>query len=135
MLSSSGVNPGALLICQREVALSNKLSLLLMPFVIVGIIIGVLHQSTFTIFALSSFLVFLFSVFLLNRYGKTVLARFGLSMLPQFFLLPLIVIFGVESDVNYQIFSYSLIGLTIIPLLLFNQKKNQGLLSFILVFN
>ena len=135
MLSSSGVNPGALPICQREVVLSNRLSLLLMPFVIVGIIIGVLDKSTFTIFVLSSFLVFLFSVFLLNENGKTVLARFGLSILPQFFLLPLIVIFGIESDENYRIFSYSFIGLTIIPLLLFRQKKNQGLLSFILVFN
>ncbi len=58
-----------------------------------------------------------------------------MSVLPQLFVLIFIVIAGIGKTENHLVLSYLFIGLTIIPLLLFQEKTERRLLIATLVFS
>ena len=95
ILINMGVNENSSRMSQKEVVLSNKISLLLLPLVLIGIALSYYREVYFTTLGFALFILFLFSVFLLNKSGKSILAKFGLSVLPQFFLLLPNVIGGI----------------------------------------
>lgn len=135
VLSNVGVDHNTSRMNQKEIILSNKISLLLLPLAIIGIAMSYFGGVYFTTIGFSLFILFLICVFPLNKFGKSIIARFGLSVLPQLFLLLPNVISGIEKVENYLAFSYIFIGLTIIPLLLFHDKKDRNILAIALIIN
>ncbi len=120
---------------QAEVILSNKISLILLPIVVTGIILSFSLESPSTSIGLVLFSSFLLTVFPLNKIGKSIISRFGLSIFPQIALMSVILFAGMLEQGNYLLFSYAFIGLGIIPLLLFHNKKEYLFLIASLVIN
>ena len=135
ILSNIGVDPKTSHMHQKEVLLSNKITLILLLMAIIGIVKSYFGEVHFTRIGLTLFISFLLCVFPLNKFGKSIIARFGLSVLPQFFLLLPNVISGIEKAENYLAFSYTFIGFTIIPLLLFHYKKDRIIFITALTIN
>ena len=131
----TGVDKEDTYIAQKETTISNKISLLLTPFILFGMVMSYQREVYFTAFGFGLVLLFLISTFPLNYFGKSVITRFGLSiMLPLLLLIPNI-FGGIGKEENYLVFSYLFIGFSIIPLILFQDKKNYGLLLVTLVIN
>jgi len=135
LLANLGVKPNTSHLSQKEIILSNKISILLIPFVILGIIMSFQSEVYFTTVGFWLFLVFLICVFPLNKNDKSLITRFGLSVLPQLFLLFPNVISGLGKAENYLTFSFAFIGFAIVPLLLFQERKNNGILILALLVN
>ncbi len=125
----------SLLLTKKELIISNKISLLLLPLALIGIIMSANSEVYFTTLGFSFFAIFLFFVFPLNKLGKSGIVRFGLSVFPQLFLLIPNLISGDGNEENYLSFSYLFIGFSIIPLLLFDSKKERDLLIIALFIN
>jgi len=134
ILMNLGVDPNASRMRQKEIVLSNRISLFLFPITIAGFVLCYSSENYFTLIGFSAFILFLCCVFLLNKFGKSRTARIGLSILPSLFLLMPIVINGIGKADSYLAYSYTFIGLTIIPLFLFHSKKDYSILSIILCF-
>ena len=132
ILTNMGMNLHKSRMHQKEVVLSNKISLFLIPFAIIGLALSYSSAVYFTTVGFALFIVFLVFVFPLNKFGMTKLTKIGLSVLPSLFLLIPNVISGVGKAENYLAFSYTFIALTIIPLLLFHDKKQHSILTLIL---
>lgn len=135
LLLHIGVEPNATRMCQREVILSNKISLFLLPMASLGMAISYFNEVYFTTIGFGLFFIFLLCVFFLNNIGASNIARFGLSVLPQLFLLLPNVLSGIGKEENYLGFSHVFIGLSFIPLLLFHKKKDRSILVVALIIN
>lgn len=134
-LPYTGVSSDESIIGQKEIIISNKISLVLLPLALIGIIMSANSEVYFTTLGFSFFAIFLFFVFPLNKLGKSGIVRFGLSVFPQLFLLIPNLISGDGNEENYLSFSYLFIGFSIIPLLLFDSKKERDLLIIALFIN
>lgn len=122
-------------ISQKETTISNKISLVLIPLILLGLGMSYMQGVIFTAFGFGLVLIFLIATFPLNYFGKSVITRFGLSiLLPMLLLIPNL-LGGIGKEENYLVFSYLFIGFSIIPLILFQDKKNFGLLMVTLVIN
>jgi PAS domain-containing protein len=134
-LSNIGTDPDLARIEQREVILCNKLTLLMIPISIIAMIvsfyIGII--SAFTSFFV--LLIFLGVAFWLNRYRINLLARLVLSIVPSIALIYPFIIGDIVQVNNYSSVSYILIGLTIIPIVLFNKKSERFLIAVNIVFH
>lgn len=133
--STIGVNRHAPHLRQKEIILSNQISLFLLPFALSGAALSYSEEIHLSFLGFAFFSLFLISVFTLNKYDKSILTRLGLSVLPQLFLLTSIYIIGIGKVENYLVFSCCFIGLTVIPLLLFQEKKDRKLLIVSLIFS
>jgi len=135
LLLHIGVDPNTTRMCQREVILSNKISLFLLPLTALGMAVSYFNEVYFTTIGFGLFFIFLLCVFLLNKSGASIIARFGLSVLPQLFLLLPNVLSGIGKEENFLGFSHIFIGLSFIPLLLFHKKKDRNILVAALGIN
>jgi PAS domain-containing protein len=98
---------------------------------IVSFYIGII--SAFTSFFV--LLIFLGVAFWLNRYRINLLARLVLSIVPSIALIYPFIIGDIVQVNNYSSVSYILIGLTIIPIVLFNKKSERFLIAVNIVFH
>ncbi|MCG8306201.1 MAG: hypothetical protein MI975_02340 [Cytophagales bacterium] len=80
-------------------------------------------------------LIFLLGAFFLNRKGKSVIVRFGLAVLPHFFLLLPDATGNVGTPESFPVYSFVLLGLTVIPLVLFYDRKSHNILLLALSIN
>ena len=134
-LVNTGIYPEMSHISQKEIILSNKLSLILLPIAIFGLLISYFSQVYFTSVGFAVFLIIPMLAFYLNRAGKSLISRFALSVLPQFFLLLPSVLGGIGKAENYLAFSYIFLGFAFIPLFLFHNKKYTAVLALALLIN
>lgn len=134
-LFNFGVYPGIPGLVQKEISLSNKISFSLLPLVWLGMVMSYVRGFNMSAIGFCSFSLFLLTVFPLNKSGKSTLSRVGLSILPQLFLLFLNVFNGTRIMDSYHISSYLFLGVTFIPLFLFQEKKEQYILITTLVFS
>lgn len=134
-LSNIGVNNKASRLRQNEISLSNQISLFLLPLALLGLALSYSEEIHLSILGFTFFGLFLLSVFPLNKYDKSILCRIGLSVLPQLFVLIFIIIAGIGKAKNHLVLSYFFIGLTFIPLLLFQDKKDRKILIAALIFS
>lgn len=134
-LYKSGVKPALDDIQKKEIILSNKISLVLLPLSGIGIAMSYIGGLDNTLLGFILFTGFLISVFVLNHLGFTFFTRLGLSVLPLFFLLIPNLISPQGHAENYISFGYTFIGLVVIPLLLFQHKNGQAFLKMCLLIN
>jgi len=135
IISGIGINDNLSHIHQKEIVLSNKISLMLMLIAAFGLILSYVRGVYFTSIGCGILILSLCCIFPLNRYGKSLISRFSLSVLPQFFLLLPNLIGGVGKAENYLVFSYIFIGFALIPLFLFQNKRAFGILTIALMIN
>lgn len=134
-ISNVGIDKQSLYIKKKEIVLSNKISIVLIPFAVLGLWLSYQRGVYYSTIGFGIIIAFLISVLPLNKSGKSIIARFGLSiLLPVFLLLPNI-FGGIGQEENYLAFSYIFIAFSIIPLLLFQDRKDFGLLALALVVN
>lgn len=135
MISRIGVSEKDTHILQKEIVLSNKISLILMPLAFVGLLLSYARGVYFTSLGCGILILFLCSIFVLNKFRFSLVSRILLSVLPQLFLLLPNLVGGVGSAENYLTFSYIFIAFTFIPLLLFQHSKTFGILTTALMGN
>lgn len=133
--STIGLDKQDSYIQQKETVISNKISLFLMPFIFLGLFLSFQRGVYFSALGFGMVLLLLLAIFSLNKFGKSVIARFSLSILLSLLLLIPNVLGGVGKEENYLVFSYIFIGFSIIPILLFQDKKDTGLLILALFIN
>ncbi len=110
---------------QREVILSNKISLLLLPLTIIAISISYLNNVHSALFAFSSLFFVLICVFVLNKLNLNFIARLLLTIVPPVVLFYPFLMGQFNLDFKYHSLSYTFIGLAIIPLVLFIKKTDR----------
>ena len=130
-----GVNQNQSHILQREIILSNKISLLLLPMALIGFLISYNQEVFFTSVGCGILFLFLGAILTMNKYGGSLISRFLLSIVPQFSLLLPNILGGVGRIENFFTFSFLFIAFTFIPLLLFQSKKSFGILIIALMIN
>jgi len=115
------------------ITLSNKLSLLLIPFVLFPLVLSDLLGFVDTLMPFVLFLCLIFAVFVLNRFKLNLAARLMLSALPPIFLLVPFT-FG-DFTVYNQSFTYAFLGIVLIPLVLFFKRSELTILTVILILH
>ena len=120
---------------QREIVLSNKISLLLIPLTITGLVQSIEGGSMVRILGLVAWLVFLVSVFPINKYFSTFVSKLGLALLPYLLIFGPFLLEGYQGNIDNISISFLFIGLSLIPLLLFNSGNSKYLLYLMLAIN
>lgn len=124
IIVNTGISSNSSRIEQREVILSNKISLLLIPFTIIAIILSNSLGASAVLIGALIVLTLLFSVFGLNRVRLNLLARILVS------LIPLIAVY--YQELNHHSILYLYVGLVVLPLVLFLKKTERVILYTIL---
>lgn len=120
---------------QREIILSNKVALLLIPIIFLAMIYTYVNGIYTSFIVLVFFMASLVSVFALNKYGLNFLARLILSLVPPLVLMSQFISGEFALDAKYHPFSYTFIGLAIIPLVLFYKRSEKIVLACLLLFH
>lgn len=109
--------------------------MLLFPIAFLAAFTSYLKGIESIFFGFSAFIVLTPFIFLLNYFGKVNLTRLLLSVLPPIILL-LPIIFGeLISDPRYHSISYAFVGLSAIPLVLYNKRADRRCLIVSLFIN
>jgi PAS domain-containing protein len=135
ILIKFGIEPERSRMQQREIILSNKMALLLMPIALTAMIFSLFIGNFTSFLFLAFFLVLLGGIFALNKYRLNFLSRLILSMAPALVLISPFVFGEFAADVKFHPFSYVIIGLAIFPLVLFYKRSESIILAALLLIH
>ncbi len=131
-VSKLGVNETKLSSSSKQIILSNQISLIFMPIILITIAINIGIGNLPPIISFSSLLFLSFLVLLLNKLGYSFLSRVLLGSLPPVLLVLPILIIGLVHAGSYLGTVFASLGLGVLPLLLFNYKEEKRILTIIL---
>jgi len=120
---------------QKEVIITNRMCLLLIPLLLLSILLEAANDNLPVVFSFIFFLIMVFIVIWMNARGSIKPARIILSVFPPVLLLSAPLISGEVNEGNYLGFSYALLGLSIIPLLIFHMDEERSYMLVMLIFH
>lgn len=113
---------------QNQIITTNYLSILVVIICIVGSTLSYIDKYTIAFYSYLGFFFVQFIVFYLQHTGKNLISKLILSFLPQLFLVvPLY--FSKNASQLYVDHFHVLVAVSIIPLLLFQSKKESHYLT------
>ncbi|WP_020528796.1 GAF domain-containing sensor histidine kinase [Flexithrix dorotheae] len=119
----------------KQVILSNQISLIFIPIMIVTVAINIGVGNVPPIISFSSLFFLSLLVLFLNKLGFSFISRVLLGVFPPILIILPIVSIGLAHAGSYFGTLFASLGLSVLPLLLFSYKTEKGILIGVLIIH